>query len=241
MKYATHTALLALTMFMPAAVMGEAKPEPTAPEKVQAEHKVFPHTDAGTARHLARQLVDSVDKIPGMPIKIDAKFDKSVCISAGHAKGLVFTPQDGLNPKDEPEDIESNKGTSFGYLFLSKSITLKTDGKGITSDKVYESFCTIDKKKSSSQCILLSIRKIKQVDKEDFYLCAYGKDAKPLIETRFDVNKDAIEDMLGEHKKAPPFIQVRLENDQTTKDGSMILTLTISGAAKAMLHIGLVK
>jgi len=178
--------------------------------------------DSWTAQEYAQYLVEKFADVKGQQVKVDANADKAIGLAAGR-EGIILVPAEDLKEGEEHADVHTEKGAGLACLFMSPRFNPVIDGKQISQDKLQSVKYTDDSgNEKLATCLLLAVR---NVDGDDWRLYAYGKDAKPVLDAKFQV---ADEDSEG------PIAMVAKE----ANDKSATLVLTLFGKYAANFKIG---
>ncbi len=177
--------------------------------------------DASTAQAYAQHLVEKMADVEGQQVKVEADPASAQGLSADD-EGVILVPAKGFKEGEENPEVHNEKGAGVALLFMSPRFNPVLDGKPVSQDKLHTISYTDgngDEKKAT--CLILAIRNIAG---DDWRLYAYGKDAKPLIDSKFG-------ESFGE-SEGP------LAIDADTTDKESFLVLTVFGKYSASFKIG---
>ncbi len=136
--------------------------------------------DPQIAQAFAQALCEAVDKVEGLPVKIDSDIEKScgVFMNAGEPVGLIIVPQKDITP--ENEGVNKDPGAPLGHLFMSRGFAPVIDDKPIDQAKLRSvAFTGQDGQEQKVNYLTLAAR---HTDDDVWHLYAYGADEKPVLD-----------------------------------------------------------
>ncbi|NOY41113.1 MAG: hypothetical protein GXP26_04660 [Planctomycetes bacterium] len=177
--------------------------------------------DASTAQTYAQHLVEKMADVEGQQVKVVA--DPTLAQGLGaDGEGVILVPAEGFKEGEENPEVHTEKGAGLALLFMSPRFNPVIEGKPIAQDKLHTiSYSDGDGEEKKATCLILAIRNIAG---DDWRLYAYGKDAKPLVDSKFGESFAESEGPLA------------IDADTTDEESSLVVT--VFGKYSASFEIG---
>jgi hypothetical protein len=166
------------------------------------------------AQAYAQRLVELADKIDKPQVKIDADTSKANGIHVPDALGLLAVPQRNLQESEElAAQFKTEAGAPLGYLFSYRVLPV-VDNQLIPADRLQTIQVTDDQGRDHTVYVFPMV--VRQLSGDDYRLRLYGKEAKPLVDTKFSMATSSHEDPVAVDIKDP---------DESTRQGNVVITV----------------
>ncbi|MCA9229361.1 MAG: hypothetical protein KDA57_01810 [Planctomycetales bacterium] len=134
------------------------------------------------AQVYAQHFVEKMGEVEGQQIVVEADAELARGLAEGD-EGLILVPVKDLKEDEINPDVNTEKGGSLAYLFMSPRFNPIVEGKAVAQDQLHTiTFMDESGEEKEATCLILAVRR---VDEENWRLYAYGKAAEPLVDSQF--------------------------------------------------------